>query len=178
MTATADDTLRRLEAAAAAGDAAGVVACLAPDVVIRSPITARIRFEGLDQAAELFPRVFAVVSEVTFYETVGSGSTRAVFWRGRVRGRLLEEANLLRMDDEGRITEMTVFLRPLAGLLTFAADLAPSLAARRGRLRRTAVRVLLGTVAGLFRSGERTVVALTGAGVASADDPPPAGPTA
>jgi hypothetical protein len=176
MIAAADATVRELEHAAHVGDVERVLACLSADIVVRSPITQRIRFVGIDQATELFHRVFAIVEDITFYETVGAGEcTQVVFWQGRIRGHLLEEANLLRIDDSGQIAEMTVFMRPIPGLLTFAVAIASSLAARRGRLRALAVRGMLGSVAAVFRSGESTVLSLTGAGVRVSDAPVPDG---
>jgi len=35
-------------------DVEAVIACFAPDIVIRSPITQRVRFEGVEQASDLF----------------------------------------------------------------------------------------------------------------------------
>jgi len=166
-----------LERAARAHDVEAAIACFAPGIVVHSPITQRIRFSGVDQASDLFRRVFEVVGDVTFYETVGEGEpTQVIFWRGRVGSHYLEEANLLRLDDEGRITEMTVFMRPIPGLLALASALASSLASRKGRGRALAVRAVLGSLGVLYRSGEPAVVALAGAGVpVPADEQRPPG---
>ena len=114
--------MEALRLAAEAHDCAGVIALFAPDVIVRSPITQRIRFEGLAQVSDLFERVFDVVSDIEFYETIGDGTAKdqVIFWRGRVGRLYLEEANLLRLDDQGRISEMTVFMRPIPGLLALA----------------------------------------------------------
>lgn len=158
--------MKELEAAAHAHDVEAVIACFADDIVVRSPITQRIRFEGIDQARDLFRRVFTVISDIRFYETVGEGTaTQVIFWKGRVGGQYLEEANLLRLDDDGRIREMTVFMRPAPGLLALAAGLASSLAGRHGRVRAALVRVALGLLAGALRLGEPAILRLTGAGV-------------
>ena len=155
-----------LQAAAHAHDVDAVIACFADDIIVRSPITQRIRFEGIDQAGDLFRRVFAVISDIRFYETVGEGqSTQVIFWKGRVGDQYLEEANLLRLSDDGRIQEMTVFMRPAPGLLALAAALASSLASPHGRVRATLVRAALGTLATLLRIGEPLILRLTGAGV-------------
>jgi hypothetical protein len=155
-----------LQIAAQDHDVEAVIACLADDIVVRSPITQRIRFEGIDQASDLFRRVFDVISDIRFYETVGEGhQTQVIFWKGRVGSRYLEEANLLRLNDDGRIREMTVFMRPAPGLLALAAELASSLAGRHGRIRAFLVRVALGTLAALLRIGEPLILRLTGAGV-------------
>jgi hypothetical protein len=158
--------MQALEQAAHAHDVEAVIGCLAQDVVIRSPITQRIRFSGIEQAAELFREVFALVEDVHFYETIGEGERdQVIFWRGRAGGNYLEEANLLRLDEHGRIREMTVFMRPLPGLLVLASGLASALARRHGRLRALVVKAMLGAIATSYRAGEPLVVRLTGAGV-------------
>ena len=155
-----------LQRAAEAHDPQAFIALLAPDIVVRSPITQRIRFEGIEQAGDLFERVFAEISDIRFYETIGEGeSSQVIFWRGRVGRHYLEEANLLRLDEQGRVREMTVFMRPLPGLLALATALIASFATRRGRARGLLLRLMVGTVSALYRSGEPLAVRLSGAGV-------------
>jgi hypothetical protein len=162
----ADNTMDRLIAAGERGDAAAFIATLSTDVIVRSPITQRIRFEGIDQATALFQHVFTVISDIRIYEHLGQGTqTQAIFWRGRVGKHYLEEANLLRLDDSGRVAEMTVFMRPVPGVMELAAQLAPRLAADRSRLRAIPVRVMLRVITALYRSNEPLVISLTGAGV-------------
>jgi SnoaL-like domain len=154
-----------LKLAAEAHDREAVIALFADDIVIHSPITTLIRFEGIDQASDLFRRVFDIVEDIRFYETVGEGhSTQVIFWRGRVAGHYLEEANLLRIDENGRIAEMTVFMRAVPGLLALAERLAASLGGRKGAWRFVIMRLMLGFVSALYRSNEKLVVRLSGAG--------------
>jgi len=169
--------MRELELAAHAHDADAVIACFANDIVIRSPVTQRIRFADIEQANDLFRRVLQVISDIEFYETVEEGeATQVIFWRGRVGRQYLEEANLLRLDDDGRIREMTVFMRPIPGLLALAVGLAASLACRRHPIRGLAVRATLGLLAAVYRAGEPLVTALAGAGVpVPAEEQRPAG---
>lgn len=128
--------------------------------MIRSPITQRVRFEGIEQASDLFRQVFRAISDIRVYETIGEGRSRVVFWRGRVGRNYLEEANLLRFDERGLVKEMTVFMRPAHGLLALAVELSSSLAGRRSSLRGLAARLMLGPMATIFRLGEPLIVAL------------------
>jgi SnoaL-like domain len=146
-------------------DVEAVIACFAPDIVIRSPITQRVRFEGIEQASDLFRQVFRAISDIRFYETIGDNHSQVVFWRGRVGRNYIEEANLLRFDERGFVKEMTVFMRPVPGLLALAVELASSLAGRRSFLRGVFARLMLGPMATVFRLGEPAIVALTAAGV-------------
>jgi SnoaL-like domain len=158
--------MEKLKQAAELHDCEAVIALFADDIVIRSPITTLIRFEGIEQAGDLFRRVFDVIEDIRFYETVGEGlPTQVIFWHGRVGGHYLEEANLLRLNDTGQIAEMTVFMRALPGLLALAERLAASLAGRKNKWRYVVVRLMLGFVGKLYRSNEAFVVGLTKAGV-------------
>lgn len=146
-------------------DVEGVIACFASDIVIRSPITQRVRFEGVGQASDLFRLVFRAIHDIRFYETIGDSRRQVVFWRGRVGRHYIEEANLLRFDESGLVKEMTVFMRPVPGLLALAVELASSMAGRHGFLRGVVVRLMLDPMATIFRLGEPAVIALAGAGV-------------
>jgi hypothetical protein len=168
MEAAADRCVAALAAAAQAHDADAMIALLAPDIIVRSPITTLIRFEGIDQARELFTRVFEIVSDIRFYEVVGGGGNKQViFWRGRVGKTYLEEANLLRFNTQGQISEMTVFMRAVPGLLAFAAQIAPALASRHGPVRTLFIKAQLAVMALVYRSAEPMVIALSKAGVAT-----------
>jgi hypothetical protein len=145
-------------------DVEALIACFAPDIVVRSPITERVRFEGIEEVSDLFRRVFSVIHDIRVYETIGEGRSCVMFWRGRVGQNDLEEANLLRFDENGLVKEMTVFMRPVPGLLALALELASSLAGRRGFLRGLVVRLMLGPMAMLYRLGEPAVVGLTASG--------------
>lgn len=158
-------TIDALHHAADTHDATAMIAMFADDIVIRSPITTLIRFEGIDQARDLLHRIFAAINDIGFYEVIGDGDKQVIFWRGRVGRHYLEEANLLRLNDRGQIAEMTVFMRAIPGLLALAEQLAPSLASRHGRIRRWVVRFMLGFVGLFFRSNEALVIRLSGAGV-------------
>jgi hypothetical protein len=158
-------TITALMRAAETHDGEAMIALFADDIRVRSPITTLIQFEGITQARDLFQRVFATISDIRCYENLGEGSRQVIFWRGRVGKHYLEEANLLRLNDQGQIAEMTVFMRAVPGLLALAEALAPSLARRKGRVRAFIVRVMLRIVGTLYRSNESLVIKLSGAGV-------------
>jgi hypothetical protein len=161
-----DRTANALRTAGETLDVEAFLALLAPEIIVRSPITQRIRFEGIDQASDLFRRIFTMISDIRIEEFVGPGEpTQVMLWKGSVRGTYLEEANVLRFDEDGRIREMTVFMRALPGLLRLAAEIAPSLAGRRSRVHSVVVRAALAPMALLYRCGEPAILGITGAGV-------------
>jgi hypothetical protein len=149
-----DSPLTSYIAAAEARDTPAMVACLAPEVVLASPITDRFTFAGRDQLAVLLDDVYAVLTDVRHVEDVGDARTRVLKLEARVSGRPLQETMLVALDDAGLITRMEVYVRPLPALTAMAAALAPRVARRRGRLRAIAVRALLAPLAFMTGRGD------------------------
>ena len=128
----AADAVQRWRRAGETGDATAAAACLAPDVVLISPLTDQFRFSGREQVRAVLDAVFAVVDDFVFDGAVGEGQTRTLLCRGRVGGQVLEEVQLLRLDDAGLISEITLFCRPLPALTALMQALGPELARRQG----------------------------------------------
>jgi hypothetical protein len=161
-----DHAISRLCAAVNDHDVQSLIDLLASDVIVRSPLTRYICFEGIEQVSDLFRRVFAIIGEMKMYEVVGAGSgTQVIFWKGRVGSTYVEEANLIRMNERGEITEMTVFMRAVPGLLKLASRIAPSLASRHGPIRALFIRLQLTLMWALYSAAEPMVLRLSGAGV-------------
>lgn len=126
-----------------------------------SPLTAQFRFRGPHQVQEMVTAAFEVITEIRYHTEVGDGRTRALFYRGRCGREQFEEAQLLRFDADGLITELTLFGRPLPGVTAVMASIGPALLHRRGkpvvaRLIAAATRPL----AALTRLGEARLVPL------------------
>lgn len=130
---------------------------LSPDVVVNSPITDRVVFRGPDEVRELLRSVFVTISDIRYFADVGDEHTRALFYRANVNGEPLEEATRIELNDQGQIREITLFFRPLPGLATLTAALAPRLARKHGRLRSLIARVLVGPLGFATRLGDRLV---------------------
>ncbi|MGH3096884.1 MAG: nuclear transport factor 2 family protein [Streptosporangiales bacterium] len=126
-------TTERYRRAGEDHDLDGVLATLAPDVVLNSPVTLRARFHGRDAVRDLFCAVFAVLGPIEYHSDVGDDRTRALFYRATVRGQSVEEAVLVQLDEQARIAELTLWMRPLPGLVALVAALGPELARRSGR---------------------------------------------
>lgn len=76
---------------------------------------------------------FEVISDIRYHTEVGGEATRALFYYGRCGGQRFEEAQLLRFDPDGLITELTLFGRPLPGVTAVMAAIGPALLRRQGR---------------------------------------------
>jgi len=141
-------------AAVEAGDVDALVACLAPDVVLSSPITDRFVFRGHAQLRDVMEDVFAVVHDRRNHADVGDDRTRLLQASGRVGRTRIEEALLITLDDAGLIVRIDLFVRPLPGLTALAAALGPRVAARHGRARGVLVKAMIAPLALMTRHGE------------------------
>jgi hypothetical protein len=146
-------------AAGESGDATAAGACLAPEVELISPLTEQFRFHGPAQVIDVLAAAFEVISEINYHTEVGTGETRALFYYGRVGGRPLEEAQLLRLNADGLIRELTLFGRPLPALTDVMAGIGPRLL-RRQRQPRLArlVGVATAPLAAMTRLGEKRLL--------------------
>jgi hypothetical protein len=152
-------------AAQEAKDSDALAAACSPDVVFNSPITKRTRFSGRDQVRELFRVVLDVYEEVEVLEELDCGhNIRVMRFRGRIGKQELDQVQLLRLDDDGRVWEITMYVRPLAALTALTAALGPVLARRHARWRGAAV-------AAMSRPLARMVAAGDGLGVRLSDPP-------
>jgi hypothetical protein len=158
---TVDETVATWQEASTTHDAAAVRRCLAPGVELISPLTEVFRFRGPDEVTEVLEAVWEVLTDVRWHTAVGTGSTRALFFHATARGQVVEEAQLLRFDADGRITELTLFGRPLPGVTAVMVGIGGPLLRRQGR---PVVARLIGAavapLAVLTRVGEKRVVPL------------------
>jgi hypothetical protein len=120
------DELRR---ALEAKDLTAVEAMLADDVVFRSPALHR-PYRGraatmvfIAAAAEVFED-FRYVR--TFTEDDGRG--HVLMFAASVGGRDVEGVDIVSLDDDGRVLEFRVMVRPMTGLVALAEAMAPRVA--------------------------------------------------
>ena len=150
MSATAEATgttpRHPFPAAIQARDHAALVETLAPNVVLHSAVTSA-PFEGRKTVADLYASVIASFEDVEVVDELSSGQTHAFYWRGHIDGRFVEGADRLRLDEDGKVREITVTGRPLSGLATFLTGIGAHFATQRrgprvGRMLRATARPL------------------------------------
>ncbi|HYM44764.1 MAG TPA: nuclear transport factor 2 family protein [Solirubrobacteraceae bacterium] len=117
------------------------IGALSPEIVLHSPVV-RTPFRGRSAATELFGVLFEAFGEVEITGEFADTDSHAFFWQASVAGRLIEGADLLRYDEQGKIAEIRVLIRSLVDIAVFAAAVGPSLAARRSPVRGALVRLL------------------------------------
>jgi SnoaL-like domain len=150
-------TTVRMRAAAEAHDVEGVLETTAADVMLRSPITDRLVFRGREEVREVLRAVFATLKEMHYFADVGDQRTRALFYTAMVGSQPIEEAMRVELNQDGKIQEFTIFYRPLPGLATFAAAMAPRVARKHGRLRSLIAWALMLPLGLFTRLGDRLV---------------------
>ena len=121
-------SVQAFRAAVEAGDHAGMVAALAPDAVLRSPVTFK-PFEGREAVAGLFAILLEVFEDFRYTDEFEAEGKLALVFGARVGDREVEGVDLFRLDAEGRIAELTVFVRPASGLMALGEAVGAKLAA-------------------------------------------------
>jgi hypothetical protein len=91
---------------------------LREDVVLHSPILFR-GFEGREAVAMVLTHVIATLEDFTYVDELADEHTVALRFRANVGDRQLEGIDFLELDENGRVAELTVFMRPLSALTAF-----------------------------------------------------------
>jgi ketosteroid isomerase-like protein len=118
----------------AARDFTAMRELLHPDVVLNSPILTT-PFEGRDAVLDLFEVITVTLEDVRFTVDIGEGDIHFFSFHARVGRTEMQGGDLVRVGDDGRIAEFTIFFRPLPGLTVLAAALGKGLAGRKSRAR-------------------------------------------
>lgn len=159
--AGASSTPTPLRVAFEARDHDGIVAALAPDVVLTSPIF-EVPFTGIDEASDLFAVLLDTLRPITYLDEI-PGDPHVLHFTAEIRGKTLEGIDLLRFDDQGRIKEITVFFRPFPAVAAFLSETGPKLARRRSGAGRAAILSVAGApVSALMRTAAATGPRLLG----------------
>jgi hypothetical protein len=108
--------LADFRAAVEGGDHAAMVAALAPEPVLRSPVSFK-PFEGTDAVSRLFEILLEVFEDFRYTDEFEADGKAALIFNARVGDREVEGLDLFRFDADGRIAELTVMVRPASGLM-------------------------------------------------------------
>jgi SnoaL-like domain len=104
--------------AAEAKDVELMTAVLREDVVLHSPILFR-GFEGREMVGQVLTHVAATLEDFTYTDEIATDDTVCLRFKARVGDRELEGIDFLELDAEGKVTELTVFMRPLSAINAF-----------------------------------------------------------
>lgn len=99
---------------------------LREDVVLHSPVLFR-GFEGREVVATVLTHVAAALEDLSYVDELADERTVALRFQARVGDRQLEGIDFLELDEDGRVAELTVFMRPLSALTAFNQEMTERL---------------------------------------------------
>jgi hypothetical protein len=91
----------------------------AEDIVFHSPVTFH-PFVGRDTVTRLLGEVVQVFEDFRYTDELVTEGAHALIFRASVADKEIEGIDLLRMNEQGKIADFTVMLRPLSALVPFA----------------------------------------------------------
>ena len=112
--------------AAEAKDIELMAETLRDDVVLHSPILFR-GFEGREIVTQVLTHVAATLEDLAYVDELAGERTVALRFKARVEDRELEGIDFLELDEDGRVRELTVFMRPMSALTRFNERMAERL---------------------------------------------------
>jgi SnoaL-like domain len=127
-----DDAISRYRTASEAGDIDGIMATLAPEVEVVSPISGRMVFRGRDDVEHLLAAVYGSLRDLRWTDAIGDGERRVLFGHARLWGVRMTDAMVFDLAPDGRIRRIGPHLRPWLALTLFALVLGPQVARRPG----------------------------------------------
>jgi hypothetical protein len=112
--------------AAEAKDLALMKDALREDVVLHSPVLFR-GFEGRDAVLAVISHVAETLEGLTYVDEVAEDRSVVLRFEAKVGDLELEGIDYLTVDDEGRVADLTVFMRPMSALTEFNRRMAERL---------------------------------------------------
>jgi SnoaL-like domain len=102
--------------AIAARDTDALTDALADDVVFRSPVVFKA-YEGKPLVAAILTEgAMKVFEDFRYVERFEDGDAAALIFKARVGDREVDGLDLLRFDENGKVAELLVMVRPMSGL--------------------------------------------------------------
>ena len=116
----------RFRKAAESKDFSAIDELFTEDVSFRSPVVFK-PYEGREAVAGLLGAVVQVFEDFRYTDQTETDGTATLAFSARVGDRELDGIDLLRFDDDGRVREMAVYIRPMRGVNALAAAMAEKL---------------------------------------------------
>ena len=115
------DTVRSdaFRAAVEAEDFSEFESLFTEDASFNSPVVFR-PYEGRDAIRVILDAVAQVFEDFRYIDQVEDGGAAFLMFEARVGDRQLQGVDILRFDDDDRIAELTVMVRPMSGMNALA----------------------------------------------------------
>ena len=114
--------------AAEAKDVELMTETLREDVVLHSPLLFR-GFEGREIVGHVLTHVAATLEDLTYVDEVQEGNSVVLRFKAQVGELELEGIDYLTLDQDGRVDDLTVFMRPLKAVNAFNGQMKARLEA-------------------------------------------------
>ncbi|GAA2647181.1 nuclear transport factor 2 family protein [Paractinoplanes durhamensis] len=115
-------------AAVEAGDIEAAIALLADDVVFHSPVAFK-PYEGKAMVATILRAVITVFEDLRYVREIGAdgAADHALVFTAHIGDRELTGCDFLHVDENGRIDDFMVMVRPLRGVQALGEAMAARL---------------------------------------------------
>ena len=100
-------------------DRDGLTEALAEDVVFRSPVVYK-PYEGREATMAVLEAVSQVFEDFAYVDKLEGSASAALIFRAKVGDREIEGLDHLSFDEEGRVSELRVMVRPMSGMNVLA----------------------------------------------------------
>ena len=116
-----------VRAAIEARDIDALKTLFADDIVFNSPVAFH-QYTGRETVGALLAEVMDVFTDFVYVDELAGDGTHALVFSAGVSGREVLGLDHLRFDDDGLVSEFTVMVRPLSGLIALAEAMGPRVA--------------------------------------------------
>jgi hypothetical protein len=116
--------MHSFRAAVEARDHEGMVAAMAPDVLLHSPVAHR-PFDGREAVSGLFTALLDTFEDFVYTDELADGDSVVLQFRARVGDKQLQGIDWLRLGEDGLVKELTVMIRPLSGIIALGQAMGP-----------------------------------------------------
>lgn len=127
---TTELELNAFQRAFLAKDVEGMAEQLTDDVVLRSPIISTA-FRGRREVTNLFAAILETFEDFRYGAVIRSGSTMFMEFHARVGRERIHGTDKVEFDADGRVREITVFIRPLRAVTALSQALGPAVVETR-----------------------------------------------
>jgi hypothetical protein len=134
------DEVARYRAATEANDIDAIMATLAAEAELVSPISGRMVFRGHDDLRALLSAVYGSLTDLQWDEEIGDQARRVVIGAARIGNVKLSDAMVLDLSEDGLIRRIRPHLRPWLGLTVFTLVVGLKLAAHPAVIWRAVLR--------------------------------------
>jgi hypothetical protein len=145
-----------------ARDLSAVMDTFASDAVLRSPLTSGLTFQGREQIHAVMQVILDVVEDLRYTDELQSPDSAVLVASARIGGSELEMVDHMRFNDSGKISELTVFFRPMPAIAVAMRVIGSGLGRRKSAARGQLISALTQPLGLITRVGDRVGVRLVG----------------